>query len=413
MHKKQIPILTQMVSIFSNSENSKATISQSQTEKSSNSEATKGASGNSNISATSISSGTSGPRPGMKPIPMQRQISRETDIAEAINTVLINRDNVKRGRLDKSHSTPAYDDDGKLFKNYDPTYKLTNATITADIPPAIEPRKEHLFKAPPVPPPRPKKTLESSNINLVPEKPPPPSPALLAAAAALSAPTTPADLGFISPQQASVSSADHGEDNNKSKLANLVDLKNRDTTSSHGEPPPSPFVLSPPPKPAERIVAPPRRVPVAKHFLEGPLEPPSELLTPNKTKGLTLKKKNSILSKRRNVSLKTLCVSDIQGHLYRRTKDSSGLAYWAKYYFVLIDTTLYGFKSKDSHKANSMVFLSGFTISLAKEVHSKPYAFKVYHPNKTFYFAAETQEALGQWMEYIKQATLKGNVWCR
>lgn len=76
---------------------------------------------------------------------------------------------------------------------------------------------------------------------------------------------------------------------------------------------------------------------------------------------------------------------------------------------MLIETTLYGFKSKDSHKANSMIFLSGFTISLAKEVHSKPYAFKVYHPNKTFYFAAETQEALGQWMEYIKQATLKGN----
>ncbi|KXJ68332.1 hypothetical protein RP20_CCG004169 [Aedes albopictus] len=383
-------VASSATSASSNSENSKSSIPLSQTEKSSNSDATKGASGNSNISATSISSGTSGPRPGMKPIPMQRQISRETDIAEAINTVLINRDNVKRGRLDKSHSTPAYDDD-------------------ADIPPAIEPRKEHLFKAPPVPPPRPKKTLESSNINLVPEKPPPPSPALLAAAAALSAPSTPADLGFISPQQASVSSTDHGEDNNKSKLANLVDLKNRDTTSSHVEPPPSPFVLSPPPKPAERIVAPPRRVPVAKHFREGPLEPPSELLTPNKTKGLTLKKKNSILSKRRNVSLKTLCVSDIQGHLYRRTKDSSGLAYWAKYYFVLIDTTLYGFKSKDSHKANSMVFLSGFTISLAKEVHSKPYAFKVYHPNKTFYFAAETQEALGQWMEYIKQATLKGN----
>lgn len=148
---------------------------------------------------------------------------------------------------------------------------------------------------------------------------------------------------------------------------------------------------------------------MAKHFLEGSVESPSELYTPNKTKSLTLKKKNSILSKRRKVSLKTLCVSDIQGHLYRRTKDRSGLAYWAKYYFVLIETTLYGFKSKDSHKANSMIFLSGFTISLAKEVHSKPYAFKVYHPNKTFYFAAETQEALGQWMEYIKQATLKGN----
>ncbi|XP_055636097.1 uncharacterized protein LOC129775403 [Toxorhynchites rutilus septentrionalis] len=319
-------------------------------------------------------------RPAVKPIPMQRQISRETNITEAINTVLINREMVKRGRLDKSHSTPAYDD---------------------DIPPAIEPRKEHLMKAPPVPPPRPKKTLET-NINLVPEKPPPLSPAVVATSA------TAADLGFISPHQASTTALEHGEENNKSKLANLVDLKNRDNShAAGGESNIAP--LSPPPKPAERIMSPPRRIPASKHFLEGPIETPSELFTPNKTKSLTLKKKNSLLSKRRNVSLKTLCVSDIQGHLYRRTKDRSGLAYWAKYYFVLIETTLYGFKSKDSHKANSMIFLSGFTISLAKEVHSKPFAFKVYHPNKTFYFAAETQEALGQWMEYIKQATLKGN----
>ncbi|XP_053697808.1 uncharacterized protein LOC128744666 [Sabethes cyaneus] len=326
------------------------------------------------------------PRPVTKPIPMQRQISREPNIAEAINTVLINRDMVKRGRLDKSHSTPAYDD---------------------DIPPAIEPRKEHLSKAPPVPPPRPRKTLESS-INLVPEKPPPPSPVVAASPAASSTFTTTPDLGFVSPQQASLASSEHGEDNNKSKLANLVDLKNRDTsTASGGEQ--GTLILSPPPKPAERIMSPPRRIPVAKHFLEGPIETPLELFTPNKTKSLTLKKKNSLLSKRRNVSLKTLCISDIQGHLYRRTKDRNGLAYWAKYYFVLIETTLYGFKLKDSQKANSMIFLSGFTISLAKEVHSKPFAFKVYHPNKTFYFAAETQEALAQWMEYIKQATLKGN----
>ncbi|XP_055546244.1 uncharacterized protein LOC129730721 [Wyeomyia smithii] len=322
--------------------------------------------------------------PVAKPIPMQRQISREPNIAEAINTVLINRDMVKRGRLDKSHSTPAYDD---------------------DIPPAIEPRKEHLSKAPPVPPPRPRKTLEP-NINLVPEKPPPPSPAI-ATSSATSPLTTVTDLGFVSPQQASLANSEHGEENNKSKLANLVDLKNREPSAVAGEQ--SMLILAPPPKPAERIMSPPRRIPMTKHFLEGPIETPSELFTPNKTKSLTLKKKNSLLSKRRNVSLKTLCISDIQGHLYRRTKDRSGLAYWAKYYFVLIETTLYGFKSKDSQKANSMIFLSGFTISLAKEVHSKPFAFKVYHPNKTFYFAAETQEALAQWMEYIKQATLKGN----
>lgn len=75
---------------------------------------------------------------------------------------------------------------------------------------------------------------------------------------------------------------------------------------------------------------------------------------------------------------------------------------------VLTDTTLYGFHSKDSVKANCLIFLNGFTVSLATEVHSKPYAFKVYHPSKTFYFSAESQQALSQWIDYIRQATIKG-----
>lgn len=136
----------------------------------------------------------------------------------------------------------------------------------------------------------------------------------------------------------------------------------------------------------------------------------SELLTPNRTKTLTLKKKNSILAKRRKISLKTLELSDIQGHLFRRTKDKHGVTYWAKLYFVLVESALYGFRNKNSQKANCLIFLPGFTISLAKEVHSKPFAYKVYHPKKTFYFAAESEQALSQWMDYIRRATLKGNI---
>lgn len=149
-------------------------------------------------------------------------------------------------------------------------------------------------------------------------------------------------------------------------------------------------------------------IPATKHFLEECFEE-LELLTPNKTKNLTLKKKNSIMVKRRNITLKTLEVSDIQGHLYRRSKDKHGVTYWAKLYFVLTDASLYGFKSKDSDKADCLIFLTGFTVSLATEVHSKPFAFKVYHPAKTFYFAAESQQALNQWIDYIKQATIRGN----
>lgn len=134
-----------------------------------------------------------------------------------------------------------------------------------------------------------------------------------------------------------------------------------------------------------------------------------ELLTPNKTKGLTLKKRNSILAKGRKITIKNLGTSDIQGHLFRRTKDKYGITYWAKLYFVLVDNSLYSFKLKESEKADSLIILTGFTVSEAHEVHSKSNAFKVYHPTKTFYFAAETDDALQKWLDYIKQAIIKAN----
>lgn len=138
----------------------------------------------------------------------------------------------------------------------------------------------------------------------------------------------------------------------------------------------------------------------------------SELIMPSKIKTLTNKKKNSLMAKRRKLSLKSLGNNSatIQGHLYRRAKDKSEVAYWTKLYFILMDIALYGFKNKESSKADCAIFLNGFTVSLAKEVHSKEFAFKVYHPKKTFYFAAETSEAMTQWIEYIRLATLKGTI---
>lgn len=191
-------------------------------------------------------------------------------------------------------------------------------------------------------------------------------------------------------------------DENKSKVANVIDLKRINQSTNFS----ADFLEAD--QKAENDCAINAKIPSTKHFLEQHFIEELELLTPSKTKNLTLKKKNSILAKRRNITLKTLEVSDIQGHLYRRSKDKHGVTYWAKLYFVLTDTSLYGFKSKDSEKAHCLIFLTGFTVSQASEVHSKPYAFKVYHPTKTFYFAAESQQALSQWMDYIKQATIKG-----
>lgn len=206
-------------------------------------------------------------------------------------------------------------------------------------------------------------------------------------------------------------------------MANVIDLK-KTTASPPQQPQPiynhqqqqqiNDNVLQPDPndeftnKPYNSSVRP---NPAIQRFIETPRDSTEELelLTPGKTKNLTLKKKNIIIAKRRKITLKTLEVSDIQGHLYRRVKDSAGVSSWAKLYVVLTDTTLYGFRNKYSTRANCLIFLNGFTVSLATEVHSMPWAFKVYHPSKTFYFCAETEPALKQWLDYITQATIKGS----
>ncbi|KAH8301768.1 hypothetical protein KR059_011406 [Drosophila kikkawai] len=248
---------------------------------------------------------------------------QELPLAEAINTPLLLQQQRCRGRLDKSHSTPAYDNSGE----------------ESDTPPAIEPRKEFLLVTPPAPPPRPRKQREMTPP-VVP--PPPPKPASMQPAGSVTSISIPV----------------------------------------------------------------PVHVPVPTTPVESPSEI-SELHTPSKSRTLTLKKKHSLMAKRRNTNLKLLGTGDIQGHLYRRKKNHRGVTYWARIYFVMLDTILYGFRSKESTSASLVIFLPGFTVSLAKEVHSKPHAFKVYHTAKSFYFAAESLNALNQWVDFLRQASLK------
>lgn len=244
-----------------------------------------------------------------------------------------------------------------LFRFTDPLFPLT------DKPPEISPRREFLQKKePPIPPPRPSKAAELLQRKLD---------------------------SLKREQKATVSEPEKPrEPPSTPKQSNPIEVK---------------------PETGGDKKSAPKDIPVQKHFLEERFEG-LELLTPNNSKTLTLKKKNSIFAKRRKIALKALEISDIQGHLFRRTKDKNGVSYWAKLYFIMVESALYGFRDKQSAKANCLIFLSGFTVSLAKEVHSKPFAYKVYHPKKTFYFAAETEQALSQWMEYIKRATLKGSV---
>ncbi|EDV36758.1 uncharacterized protein Dana_GF11787 [Drosophila ananassae] len=246
---------------------------------------------------------------------------QEMPLAEAINVPLVLQG--RRGRLDKSHSTPAYDNSGE----------------ESDTPPAIEPRKEFLLVTPPAPPPRPRKQREMTPPSV---PPPPPKPASMQAASSTTSISIPVPVSVPVPVPATGDSSEI-----------------------------------------------------------------SELHTPTKSRTLTLKKKHSLMAKRRNMNLKLLGTGDIQGYLYRRTKNHNGVTYWARIYFVMLDTILYGFRKKESSTASLVIFLPGFTVSLAKEVHSKPHAFKVYHTAKCFYFAAESLNALNQWVDLLRQASLK------
>lgn len=238
-------------------------------------------------------------------------------LIEAVNVPVV----VKRGRLDKSHSTPAYD----------------NSCGDTDAPPAIEPRKEFLMVTPPVPPPRPRKQGEATPIP-VPVPPPKPlkPPGLLASLAAANAATNASSVAPVILSTTSVqgqantflpsSSTGISESENNTILSSASSLA---VTSSSGN----------------EI---------------------NELHTPTKARTLTLKKKHSLIAKRRNVNLKILGTGDIQGHLYRRTKDKRGVTFWARLYFVMLDTILYGFRCKEAAKASCVIFLPGFTVSLAK-----------------------------------------------
>nr|XP_036226051.1 uncharacterized protein LOC106615389 [Bactrocera oleae]XP_036226052.1 uncharacterized protein LOC106615389 [Bactrocera oleae] len=271
-----------------------------------------------------------------------------SQVVEAINVSIVAR----RGRLDKSHSTPAYDNTG----------------VECETPPAIEPRKEFLQQTPPVPPPRPRKQKDMSPQ---PVPPPPPKPLSLMGTA----------------------------------LQSPANIKKHNVSSVNTEGSINTPLQLPLPAMPSMVISPTNTTNTNINVPNTPGQV-NELHTPTKSRTLSLKKKHSLVNKRRNVNLKVLGTGDIQGHLYRRTKDRRGVTFWARLYFVMLNTILYGFRSKEATKASCVIFLPGFTVSLAKEVHSKPHAFKVYHAAKTFYFAVESQDALNQWVELLKQATL-------
>ncbi|KAF7994610.1 hypothetical protein HCN44_004082 [Aphidius gifuensis] len=116
------------------------------------------------------------------------------------------------------------------------------------------------------------------------------------------------------------------------------------------------------------------------------------------------RKRNIILAKRRNVSVKDIGQGDLEGWLTYRSRGAGGA--WARSWFILKGSLLYRFKNHDSIKSDCLIALPGFTASQADEVKSRKYSFKVYHTGTVFYFAADTDDSLILWLDFINKATL-------
>ena len=88
---------------------------------------------------------------------------------------------------------------------------------------------------------------------------------------------------------------------------------------------------------------------------------------------------------KRNVSVKEITPNENCGYLYYRNRRGLAVASWTKFFFVLQESNFYGFKCRESTKADLFIHLPGFTCTLAEEVKSKDYSFKIYHTGRFFH----------------------------
>ncbi|XP_063608202.1 uncharacterized protein LOC134782598 isoform X3 [Penaeus indicus] len=106
----------------------------------------------------------------------------------------------------------------------------------------------------------------------------------------------------------------------------------------------------------------------------------------------------------RRISCRELGQGDHQGWLLRR-RDNKGFLLphrWERRWFILKKNYLYGYRDREAVRADSLIYLPGFHVCPAPDVKSKKLAFKIYHSSgATFYFACETAEERSRWMSQM------------
>lgn len=142
-----------------------------------------------------------------------------------------------------------------------------------------------------------------------------------------------------------------------------------------------------------------------------PHKRPTNLKEENQVQSGYLRRKPylpSRIAKNRRISCKELGMGDCEGWLYYK-KERQGIltgARWTKCWVVLKKFYLYCYQSKENEKADCLVYIPGFTVSPALESKSKKYAFKLYHPGTSFYFASDSQQDMVKWLNKLGLAAI-------
>ncbi|XP_036317463.1 myb-like protein Q, partial [Rhagoletis pomonella] len=96
----------------------------------------------------------------------------------------------------------------------------------------------------------------------------------------------------------------------------------------------------------------------------------------------------------------------LSGWLYKQGSD--GLKVWRKRWFVLAEYCLYYYKGPEEEKLLGSILLPSYKVSacLPEDKIYRKYAFKCEHQNmRTYWLAAETGEAMVQWVRALTAAT--------
>ncbi|XP_058789278.1 uncharacterized protein LOC131663141 isoform X10 [Phymastichus coffea] len=97
----------------------------------------------------------------------------------------------------------------------------------------------------------------------------------------------------------------------------------------------------------------------------------------------------------------------LQGWLHKQ--GSEGLMLWKKRWFVLSEYCLFYYKGPEEEKLLGSILLPSYRITVCRpeDKINKKFAFKAEHANmRTYHFAADTREAMNQWVNALTLASL-------